>query len=248
MRIKIKLTAQSADGLRLPLHYNYLVQGFIYKNLNPHLAQFLHNQGYQFGKRRFRFFTFSRILGRFKIDREKIIYPGDCTLWIASPINKILESFASSLAHKGYVELGNNMCQVKSIEVPFRKKYKTGLMIHTLSPITVYSTLFTKNNKKKTYYYSPLEPDFSKLILKNLIKKYLILHPEKKDASLSFSITPNRVSRQNEHIIYYKNTVIKAWSGVYTIKGSAPLLGLAFDTGLGSKNSQGFGMIEEYSR
>jgi len=246
LRIKIDFISQSKYGIRLPLHYNYLLQGFIYKNLSRHLARFIHNQGYQYEKRRFRFFTFSRLLGKFRIDRDWIIYPKICTLWIASPIIKILESFAGSLAREGCIQLGDNLCEVTSIEVPFTKKYEKEIEIRTLSPITVYSTLLTPDRKKKTYYYSPFEPEFSKLILQNLIKKYLALHPDKKDNLQVFSITPRWVSKKNEHIIYYKKTIIKAWSGIYRIKGSQGLLELAFDSGLGSKNSQGFGMIEEY--
>jgi len=37
-------------------------------------------------------------------------------------------------------------------------------------------------------------------------------------------------------------------SGIYEIDGSEELLQVAFDAGLGSKNSQGFGMIEKYEK
>jgi len=37
---------------------------------------------------------------------------------------------------------------------------------------------------------------------------------------------------------------IKAWLGTYQIHGKPELISLAYDTGLGSKNSQGFGMFE----
>ncbi|GAI77595.1 unnamed protein product [marine sediment metagenome] len=40
-------------------------------------------------------------------------------------------------------------------------------------------------------------------------------------------------------------TPIKAWLGTYQIHGKPELISLAYDTGLGSKNSQGFGMMFE---
>ena len=46
----------------------------------------------------------------------------------------------------------------------------------------------------------------------------------------------------------FKNTVVKAWSGIYERTGPPDLLRLAFDCGLGAKNSQGFGMIEGTER
>lgn len=45
-------------------------------------------------------------------------------------------------------------------------------------------------------------------------------------------------------IIKYKGTVIKGYSGDFILKGNPELIKLAYDTGLGSKNSQGFGCIE----
>jgi CRISPR-associated endoribonuclease Cas6 len=43
---------------------------------------------------------------------------------------------------------------------------------YTLSPITVYSTLYTAEGKKKTYYFSPYEQEFSQLVSINLARKY----------------------------------------------------------------------------
>lgn len=37
---------------------------------------------------------------------------------------------------------------------------------------------------------------------------------------------------------------IKAWLGIYRLQGEPELISLAYDTGFGSKNSQGFGMFE----
>ena len=45
-------------------------------------------------------------------------------------------------------------------------------------------------------------------------------------------------------IMKYGDTVIKAWSGVYELDLPEPFFLLAYDAGLGSKNSQGFGMVE----
>jgi len=246
LRIKISFSALSKKGFMLPRHHNYLVQAFIYRNLSRHIARFVHDRGYRYEKRRFRLFTFSRIYGKFIQQEDMIVYPAKCSLWIASPITEILESFAASLARKGKFKLGSNFCSVDSIEVPFSEKYGEEIIIRVLSPITVYSTLLTRDNKKKTYYYSPFEPDFSRLIKENLFKKYALLNHGETEEKLIFSIEPKKVSKRNLHIIFYKKTVIKAWSGIYILRGSASLIRIAFDCGLGAKNSQGFGMIEKY--
>ena len=242
MRIKVNLNPVS-DKIALPLHYNYLLQGFIYRNLSRSLSSSLHQKGSIIGKRKFKLFTFSRIFGHFKRKEKELLFTGPLHFWLSSPLVNILESLASHLVKKSKVKLGNSYLHLTGIEVAFIPVVREEMLIRILSPITVYSTLKTPEGKKKTYYYSPFEEDFSRLIRENLYKKYFLIH-KRAPEGLEFSISPERVSQRNHHILLYKGTVIKAWSGIYRIKGSKELIKIAYDTGLGSKNSQGFGMIE----
>ena len=62
-------------------------------------------------------------------------------------------------------------------------------------------------------------------------------------------IRPIKVdTKRNFHIIIFKDFVIKAWSGIYELNMPHPLIKMAYDAGLGSKNSQGFGMWEIVER
>jgi len=54
------------DKLDLPIHYNEIVQGFIYNHISEDLSKWLHDEGFAYEKRSFKFFTFSRIMGQFK--------------------------------------------------------------------------------------------------------------------------------------------------------------------------------------
>lgn len=56
-----------------------------------------------------------------------------------------------------------------------------------------------------------------------------------------FNISP--IGRFNERIVKYKDFIIKGYTGKFELKGSKELMEIAFCTGLGSKNSQGFGNI-----
>jgi len=222
------------------------------------LAESLHNQGSRFEKRQFKLFTFSRLFGSFDRRASNIAFRGPLYLWLASPLVKILESFASHLIKKGKVKVGNSYLQPASVEVSFDEQFKSPVLVRTLSPITVYSTLRTADGRHKTYYYSPFEEDFSRLIEENLLKKRTILKNNLSQANFdetvlsnankteAFKIRPEKVSNRNQHILFFKGTIIKAWSGLYRLEGSPELIKIAFDCGLGSKNSQGFGMIEKY--
>jgi len=242
MRISI-LLEYLKENISLPLHYNYLLQGFIYEHISKNMADFLHNEGYKFGKRKFKLFTFSRLMGKFHINKQKITFSGPIHFHISSPIEEFIQEFAETLARAPQINLSENPLLVSSIEVHFKPKISDSVNIKMLSPLTIYSTLFLADGRKKTYYYSPFEKEFSGLTTKNILKKYNALYGKELPFS-NFSIEPLKTGRQSEKIIKYKGTVIKAWTGRYNLKGNPELISLAYDAGLGSKNPQGFGMFE----
>ena len=238
---------------KFPIHYNHALQGFIYHHISTNLADFLHNRGYRYEKRVFRLFTFSRLMGRFEIEKESgaIIFAGPFKFQISSPDNDFLQEFAETLARFPEVSIENNPLLVSSIEVHFSPSPTSPALIRMLSPLTIYSTLSTPNGKKKTYYYSPFEKEFSRLIQKNLVKKYAAFY-HTPPVSDEFKISPVKVDKRSEKIIKYTpgrgyDTIVKAWMGVYRIEGNPELILLGYDAGLGAKTPQGFGMFEMVS-
>ena len=239
MRIAIEFEGKN---LSFPIEYNHLIQGFIYHNIDENLATFLHEKGFMSKERRFKLFTFSRLLGKYRINRDIIKFDEKVRFWIASPVSDIIESFASNLARRPEVLLGDEKLFVTSIEVKPLQSFEDK-NIFMLSPMTIYSTLLKPDGKKKTYYYNPKEDEFGKLINENIKKKYRAFH-SKDPCDLSINITPVKVRASDEKIVIYKGFIIKGWMGFYRIWGDNELLSLAYDTGLGAKNSQGFGMFE----
>ena len=57
----------ATENIRLPIHYNYLIQSLIYHSLDEEFAEFLHDQGYEVEKRKFKLFNFSRLLGQYEM-------------------------------------------------------------------------------------------------------------------------------------------------------------------------------------
>jgi CRISPR-associated endoribonuclease Cas6 len=254
LRIRVVLEPLKENEIIFPLHYNHDLQSFIYHHISPELADFLHKEGYLLGKRRFKLFCFSRLLGKFHINspEEKIIFSGPISFYLSSPKNQFIQQFAETLLKSPEVNLSKNLLVITNVEVFSKPDIQSNVTIRMLSPVTVYSTLFSANGKKKTYYYSPFEKEFSQLIRANILKKYQALYGtsyhEKPNPS-HFQITAERVSQNSEKKIKYipslgSYTLIKAWLGTYRIQGEPEVISLAYDTGLGSKNSQGFGMFE----
>ena len=96
-------------------------------------------------------------------------------------------------------------------------------------------------NKKKTYYFNPIEKDFTERI-NNLFKKkyetYYGITPE------DITIKLVSVNEKDKYVTKYKNTYITAWHGTYLLQGKKEYLEFLYYIGLGEKTSQGFGMFE----
>ncbi len=245
MRIVLELLP-TRERLSLPLQYNSEVQGLIYKNLDRALAAWVHDRGTPLGRRQFRFFTFSRLLGRYRIIEDLIEFTGPVRLRIGSVHEELLESLALHLLREPLVRLGKEECAVRAIEVEPLPKIARPMLVRAISPITVYRTLYTAEGKRKTYYFSPFEREWEELLLANLWRKGRALGWGKtRLAGLEGAhIRPFKVGKKDLRIMEYRGTVIKGWTGVYELDLPAPLFLLAYDAGLGSKNSQGFGMVE----
>jgi len=241
--MRLTLNFFSEKNLKLPISHNEIIQGFIYRHLNKTLSNFLHNHGFTFEKRRFKLFTFSRLIGKIRIKEDTFEITPPFKLVVSSPHEEILRSLAENLVKPSETKIGHNTVYIESINVHFIPQISEEAKIKMLSPVTIYSTLKKADGGKKTYYYNPSEKEFSQLIKENILKKYSAIYKKKPDSE-DFIIKPVRVSKKDEKIVRYKNFIIKGWMGIYSIKGNPELIKLAYDAGIGSKNSQGFGCFE----
>ncbi len=241
MRIHILLEPEGAV-LRVPKHYNAIVQGLIYYYLDEALATRLHDVGYPAGKRSLKYFTFSRLMGKYRMEEQFLFFEGTVRLVVCSMMCEFLESLVLRLLDTPVVLFHSQRARVKHVFVEPDPPYAERVIVRTLSPITVYSTFESPIGKRKTYYYSPHEAEFEEQLLQNLQRKVNRWH-EREIPLGGASIKPYRVSNQNLHVVYYKDTVVKAWSGLYELCLPPEHFEMAFSAGLGAKNSQGFGCI-----
>jgi CRISPR-associated endoribonuclease Cas6 len=244
MQLKIELSTMDNGGLiELPVHYNSIVQGLIYSQVAEEMPQ-VHDDGFEVGSRTFRFFTFSRLFGKIECLKEgHISFRSPINLRVASPLEQFIVILAKNLLNSEFLMLGKSKVYLKSLAALPLPDFSSGkVKVKALSPITVYSTLLTPDNKKKTYYYHPREQEFTDMVQNNLKKKSAYFNKNLEE--LPFSFRTLKVSNRDAKIIYYKNFVVKGWLGLYQLEGDPGLLKLAYCAGLGSKNSQGFGLID----
>jgi CRISPR-associated endoribonuclease Cas6 len=239
--MRITLEFGSERRLSLPMQYNYTVQGFLYGNITPELGEFLHDHGFMFEKRSFKMFTFSRLQERYELKGDIIVFFPPVTLTISSPFDRFIQELANTMLQKGDLELAGCKVYVANIKVLPEVQIGDEIRINMLSPVVVYSTLETKEGKKKTYYYSPFEDEFTDSLDNNLRKKYEAFFAKKPRAR---KLVLEAVGRPKEKIMKYRGTIIKGWMGRFVLNGNKTLLKLGYDCGIGAKNSQGFGMVE----
>lgn len=246
MRLLLELFSEK--DFVIPIHYNHHIQSLLYGSISPRLAEILHDYGFPLEKRRFRLFTFSRILGEYRINRDKkeMVFSSPFRFFVSSVMREFIEEIAEELMRRESVEICSQRISLNSVEVSDLSINRERLGIKMLSPITIYSTLLRADGKKKTYYYTPFEKEFSQLISENARKKFRAFYEREPDGEIR--LTPLNVNTNNQKVISYKGTVIKGWMGIYELSGNPELMKMVYDTGLGGKNSQGFGCFEILGR
>ena len=247
MRIVIEL--MSKDKVVLPVGFNRYIQALIYNLIDMADSNWLHNTGYKMENKSFKLFTFSSILemGRYIKEERLFIFPNKISFTVSSPVDWILEEVAKNTITNDSLQLGNNYLSVLSINVLKQPVFKSNkIKIRAVTPIEVHSTFQKSNGKKITHYYTPFEDEFNSMINFNLRDKRKALFNDNFESDIT--IKPLFKGNNYERIVYFgtgeNKTIVKGWKGYFELNGDIKLLDFAYNTGLGSRNSQGFGMIE----
>ena len=237
--MRIKLIFELFNTLQLPISYQHHIQGLIYELINDSdMISFLHNEG--FGDiKKFKLFTFSSVKGEFEFHKEtkQIVFKDFIELHISSVYQPFLELLIKQLLNNEDIMLANQKIKLATFSYEKAKSIKPVMKIKMLSPITVHETI-----EKKTLYFSPFDQKFFKAIESNAESKYLSFYKTYPQTKLN--IKALEVDQNSQVIIKFKGIVIIGYFGVYELKGSKKLLEFLYYTGIGSKNSVGFGMFE----
>lgn len=236
----------SKGPVKLPIQYNHILQGLIYDHISDAaLRHFLHEEGFDINNRRYKMFTFSRLEGRFNMNRDKgtIEFQPPLKMTLSSAMDVLIEDLSEAFMKSNHLSLLGQPIYLSAIKVMPRPSISDRLKVKMLSPVVAYST--GKNMEKTiTYYYSPMEANFSKIIEEGLHRKYQLIY-NRRLLEPEVSIKPiGHIDNRYMKVMEYKNTVIKGWMGIYWLEGNPELLKVAYDSGIGSKTSMGFGCFD----
>lgn len=158
MHAYIKLRMEQPSPA-VPIHYNYLIQSAIYVALPEETAVRLHDEGFKSGGRSFRMFAFSRLLGRFILDRAAgtITFPEATTLVVTSPDAKFFLALINNLLTNNHLRLAQAIFRMEEVRFDEQEAEGEVLTVRTLSPVVAYSTLLRPEGGRYTCYYQPGE-------------------------------------------------------------------------------------------
>lgn len=226
--------------LILPINYNHILQSVIYHSLGvlPGYATYLHEAGFGKEKRQYRMFQFGQLKGNYKIENKKIIFESNVMFEVRSPEPLLMNLLAESFRKNGVI-FGERCYRDVEIELFDYTVEETELRIQMCSPVTVYTT---DSDSGTTYYYGPDEPEFYQAVQQNFYRKYQAYYGVRPTSIIQISEIAEH--KERKFVTKYQGSYITGWFGMFCLSGERKYLDFLYQTGLGAKNAQGFGMFQ----
>lgn len=242
MQITIQLIGEQ---ISLPIASNESIQGLIYKAISEDLSYSskVHEEGRCFDGRKYKLFTFGEPKGRYLVQGKEIVYLDGMCLTVRSMDPYFIQLIFSYFTKNEQIQIGKQTVRVGDVKITDDRIFEDRIVIRTLSPITAYMTEETGH----TVYYSPKDEKFYDSLITNARRKWGSVYGESEEEP-SLHIYGLEDVRYIKRATRFKSTYITAWHGTFVLEGAPKILDFLYQVGLGSKNSQGFGMFEVIKR
>jgi len=249
MRIRFELTPASA--VWLPWSHQYALSSAVYATIgyaSPGFSTFLHDRGFIADGKQFRLFTFSSLCGRV-LERTSfgLLMQSPIELLCSSPVPEFVRGVTEGALQVGVLRIGEIELPVGRVETLPDPEFSSRMLFRPLSPITVSTGRVDPDGKMRATYLSPEEPAFFEHLANNLIRKYEALNGQPPDnPGVKFRLASELMPARGRlsKLIDIKGIKVRGWLVPIQAEGNPELLHLAYETGLGEKNSAGFGMME----
>lgn len=231
--MRLIVTIHNINQISLPIAYHHIQQSAIYALI----AGDLHDNGVQYQKRDYKLFTFGPFMGKYRIQNHRITFYNQVSFEFRCQDEEVMDNVVRNLNEKGF-RLGDITYHNIELYVEDVKINSNRILVKMCSPVCVYET----DDFKHTYYLTPNESRFYDLIEDNFRRKYTATYGSLPNEE--FYVELERFSERDKYFTKYKDFYIEAWKGYYILSGAPGYLTFLYNTGIGSKNSQGFGMYE----
>lgn len=185
-------------------------------------------------------FTFSVRFPQYKgIEGNKMLCGNKLSLLFSSDEETLVSAFYNGLRAKQKITIGENYPVIFELEyinlLPFKQINTNKVLFKTISPILV-------NDKGSNLnYLSPTRPEFTKAFKEVIALQANYFHIPCSDEMIEFEIDEKKLKILP---LSHYNQTMTSWLGEFVLEAPANVLQLVYDTGIGVRRSQGFGMLE----
>jgi CRISPR-associated endoribonuclease Cas6 len=255
MKFKITLN-RTGKQCMLPMDYQYYLSAWIYKVIwkaDPEFSSFLHTEGYTSGYKQFKLFNYSPLnFGRPVFWKEKAlfeIHTNQLFLSVSFHLAEAAEKFIIGLFNNQQVYVGDQFngleLVVSQVERLHEPEFTTTMNYRAVSPVVI---SLKEDNDKYAQYLSPVDVEYTGLLRGNLWTKYNSIPnstapPEGPDFQFVLKSEPK------SKLITIKpftaeQSKVRGFVFDFSLTCPVQLHRLIHNTGIGEKNSMGFGWVE----
>lgn len=231
---------KATPELRLPINYQHILQAIIYEGIRqiPEYSRQMHDYGYHKGKRIYKLFQFSLLEGKYQIEQKQIFFNDEVRFEIRSVDSQLMHTLKDYFEEKG-ITYGCQHYAVSCVQLEDRTIETEDIVVRMKTPVSVHAT---DRYSKKTIFFRPDEARFAEYVNSNFKRKYCAYTGVEPETDIE--IRPIAFSERDKMVTKYKEFYISGWYGIYRLQGKRRYLDFLYQTGIGEKNSQGFGMFE----
>ena len=145
----------------------------------------------------------------------------NCFSFQFSCIDKRLDEIVLKCLNKEKNYMFNNQKIILDRYEVHLYKGSDDIKIKMISPIVV-KDAYVENDRKKTYYYSPLEKEFALKINTNFKNKYQIFYDKVPESDICFKLIS--IQEKDKYVTKYNDFYITGWQGIYELSGKREYL------------------------
>ena len=225
----------------IPFNYNYQLQSALFAMLGEvGESDFWHDNGFG-DAAKFKGFCFGKLNGRYHADTaaKMISFDDEITLEIRSPSFAFIDSFQRALEQHPFLKLFDTRLDVTGAALLNKHLPGGSVILTAVTPVVIHRTLPDRH----TVFFTPEDDEFYEGICNNASRKYESITGQKAPEIL---LRP--LGEFQKTVTRYKGCYITGHTGSFKIRTELPFAEFLYNAGLGEKNAQGFGFVEEYTR
>ncbi|MCB0639258.1 MAG: CRISPR-associated endoribonuclease Cas6, partial [Lewinella sp.] len=251
--MRISLTLEHRPGAAIPIDYRAAVSAWIYKTIeqaDSDFARWLHEEGWIYGSRRYKLFTFGELRPR-RYDLK-----GGTLFLVEGPTRLTLSFYLPEIAHHLLLGMFQSMrfhlgsrqrpewFEIRQAMTLPEPDWQPAMSFRMMTPCCVAQP---DPDGGHSSYLPPDHPEYSARLVNNLVSKLKALpDKERPDFPEAFDWSFELMSDYRSKLHQVHESRVRGYLFDFQLKAPQALLRMGYYGGLGEKGaSLGFGMVRE---